>query len=67
MNLVQEFTIHANLKQPLPIGIGPIGTRMFASAADLLIRVTVSDTRSTVRAFAMIRYLSIRLQGIQRN
>ena len=57
MNLVQEFTIHANLKQPLPIGTAPIGTRMFASAADLQIRVTVFETRSTFRAFAMKRHL----------
>ena len=29
MELVQEFTFTATLKQPLPIGPGPIGTRMY--------------------------------------
>lgn len=29
MNLVQEFTFNASLKQPLPVGPGPIGTRMY--------------------------------------
>ena len=29
MNLVQEFTVSAMLKPPLPIGDGPIGTRMY--------------------------------------
>jgi len=29
MKLVHEFTISALLKQPLPIGPGPIGTRMY--------------------------------------
>lgn len=29
MNLVQEFTIKIELKQPLPVGAGPIGTRMY--------------------------------------
>ncbi len=29
MNLVQEFTFKAMLKPPLPIGAGPIGTRMY--------------------------------------
>src|ERR1041385_1495215 len=29
MNLVQEFTFTATLKPPLPIGPGPIGTRMY--------------------------------------
>ena len=29
MNLVQEFTFTATLKPPLPIGAGPIGTRMY--------------------------------------
>ncbi len=29
MNLVQEFTYTATLKPPLPIGAGPIGTRMY--------------------------------------
>ena len=29
MNLVQEFSAKATLKQPLPIGTGPIGTRMY--------------------------------------
>jgi hypothetical protein len=29
MKLVHEFTINALLKQPLPIGPGPIGTRMY--------------------------------------
>ena len=29
MNLVQEFTCDATLKQPLPVGPGPIGTRMY--------------------------------------
>lgn len=29
MELVHEFTFRANLKPPLPIGAGPIGTRMY--------------------------------------
>ena len=29
MNLVHEFTFGATLKPPLPIGQGPIGTRMY--------------------------------------
>jgi len=29
MKLVQEFTFNAALKQPLPVGAGPIGTRMY--------------------------------------
>lgn len=29
MKLVQEFTLSATLKPPLPIGPGPIGTRMY--------------------------------------
>lgn len=29
MNLVQEFTFTAMLRPPLPIGPGPIGTRMY--------------------------------------
>ena len=29
MDLVHEFTFRAALKQPLPIGAGPIGTRMY--------------------------------------
>ena len=29
MNLVQAFTMHATLREPLPIGTGPIGTRMY--------------------------------------
>src|SRR5476651_1786083 len=29
MKLVQEFTFRAMLKPPLPIGAGPIGTRMY--------------------------------------
>ncbi len=29
MNLVQEFTFTAMLKPPLPIGPGPMGTRMY--------------------------------------
>ena len=29
MNLVQEFTLKATLAQPLPIGAGPTGTRMY--------------------------------------
>jgi hypothetical protein len=29
MNLVEEFTFKAELKQPLPVGVGPIGTRMY--------------------------------------
>lgn len=32
MNLVQEFTIKIELKQPLPVGAGPIGTRMYYDA-----------------------------------
>ena len=32
MNLVQEFTMKATLAQPLPIGAGPIGTRMYYDA-----------------------------------
>ena len=29
MDLVREFTFNALLKPPLPIGPGPIGTRMY--------------------------------------
>ena len=29
MNLVQEFTASATLDSPLPVGTGPIGTRMY--------------------------------------
>ena len=29
MNLVQECTFSASLREPLPIGAGPIGTRMY--------------------------------------
>jgi hypothetical protein len=29
MDLVEEFTFNAALKPPLPIGAGPIGTRMY--------------------------------------
>ena len=29
MNLVQEFTLKAALSQPLPVGTGPIGTRVY--------------------------------------
>lgn len=29
MDLVQEFIVKATLKQPLPIGTGPTGTRMY--------------------------------------
>ena len=29
MNFVEEFTVAATLKPPLPIGAGPIGTRMY--------------------------------------
>ncbi len=29
MDLVHEFTFRATLKPPLPIGAGPIGTRMY--------------------------------------
>ncbi len=29
MNLVEEFTFTARLKPPVPIGAGPIGTRMY--------------------------------------
>ena len=29
MNLVEEFTFKAQLKPPLPVGAGPIGTRMY--------------------------------------
>jgi hypothetical protein len=29
MNLVQEFTAKASLKEPLPVGAGPIGTRVY--------------------------------------
>jgi hypothetical protein len=29
MKLVEEFTFSATLKPPLPIGAGPIGTRMY--------------------------------------
>jgi hypothetical protein len=29
MNLVQEFTVKASLKEPLPVGAGPIGTRVY--------------------------------------
>lgn len=34
MNLVHEFTFSASLKPPLPIGTGPIGTRMFYEVID---------------------------------
>ena len=34
MNLVQEFSYHATLKQPLPVGAGPIGTRMYYDVTD---------------------------------
>ncbi|RKZ77982.1 MAG: DUF3237 domain-containing protein [Gammaproteobacteria bacterium] len=34
MNLVQEFTMSAMLKPPLPIGAGPIGTRMYYDVID---------------------------------
>jgi hypothetical protein len=33
MNLIQEFTVNATLKQPLPIGAGPTGTRMYYDVA----------------------------------
>lgn len=33
MHLVHEFTFTASLKPPLPIGPGPIGTRMFYEVA----------------------------------
>ena len=33
MNLVHEFTFHALLKPPVPIGPGPIGTRMYYEVA----------------------------------
>ncbi len=33
MNLVQEFTFNARLNPPLPIGEGPIGTRMYYDLA----------------------------------
>ena len=33
MQLVQEFTLTAMLKPPLPIGPGPIGTRMYYEVA----------------------------------
>ncbi|MFT4518141.1 MAG: hypothetical protein ACI9JM_000518 [Halioglobus sp.] len=33
MKLVQEFTCKASLKQPLPIGAGPIGTRVYYDVA----------------------------------
>jgi hypothetical protein len=33
MNLVQEFTLTAALKPPLPIGDGPIGTRIYFDVA----------------------------------
>jgi len=36
MNLVQEFTFTAMLKPPLPIGAGPIGTRMYYDVMGLL-------------------------------
>jgi Protein of unknown function (DUF3237) len=29
MNLIQECTFKGTLKEPLPVGAGPIGTRMF--------------------------------------
>ena len=29
MDLIQEFTLRASLKQPLPVGAGPIGTRVY--------------------------------------
>ncbi len=34
MNLIQEFTMTVMLKPPLPIGAGPIGTRMFYDVID---------------------------------
>jgi hypothetical protein len=33
MNLVHEFTFNASLKEPLPVGAGPIGTRMYYEVA----------------------------------
>jgi hypothetical protein len=33
MNLAQEFAVKATLRQPLPIGTGPIGTRMYYDVA----------------------------------
>ena len=29
MKLVEEFALRAQLKQPVPVGAGPIGTRMY--------------------------------------
>jgi hypothetical protein len=34
MNLVQEFTLNASLFDPLPVGAGPIGTRMYFGAKE---------------------------------
>ncbi|RLA49510.1 MAG: DUF3237 domain-containing protein [Gammaproteobacteria bacterium] len=34
MNLVQEFTLKATLAQPLPIGTGPTGMRMYYDVPD---------------------------------
>jgi len=34
MNFVEEFTVAATLKPPLPIGAGPIGTRMYYEVTD---------------------------------
>jgi len=34
MNLVHEFTFTANLRPPVPIGAGPIGTRMYYEISD---------------------------------
>ena len=33
MKLVQEFTFTGTLKPPVPIGAGPIGTRMYYEAS----------------------------------
>jgi hypothetical protein len=34
MKLVEEFTFSARLKPPVPVGAGPIGTRMYYEVAD---------------------------------
>ena len=34
MKFVEEFTFSAQLKPPVPIGAGPIGTRMYYDVAD---------------------------------
>lgn len=34
MKLVEEFTFRANLRPPLPVGAGPIGTRMYFDVID---------------------------------